>query len=442
MLYDIAFLIFSLFYLPTLIFKGKLHGDFAERFGKFSDKKRLQLDGALYHSPAPLALRASGAGSGTGQGAIWIQAVSVGEVALCRGLIPELRKAYPQKKIVLSTITRTGNDLAKSLFSGTAVIIYFPLDFSSVVRKVVELIRPSLYIMIETEIWPNVLRELSKQGVPSILINGRISDSSFGKYRLARPFLKGTIGMINSFCMQSNVDVARIECLGAPRDRVRMTGNMKFDADAGPDASKSEEMRNLLGLGGSSILLVGGSTHCPEEKILVRIFKKLSAEFPYLKLLLAPRHVDRSAEIEILVRRLGFEAVRISDAGRRTQDAGRIFILDTIGRLKDAYSIAGIVFVGGSLARHGGQNPIEPAALAKPILFGPHMFNFKDSRRIFLDAGAAIEVRNERALFEKMEMLIRDEQERIRLGVNAAKAVAANRGATARNLEAIGELTK
>lgn len=419
MLYDIGFFIFSIFYLPTLIFKGKLHGDFAERFGKFADEKRRQLEQA--------------------QGAIWIQAVSVGEVALCKGLIPELMKAYPQKKIVLSTITKTGNDLARKLFSDKAIIIYFPLDFSVVVKKAVSLIRPSLYIMIETEIWPNVLKELSAHKIPSVLINGRISDRSFGKYKRARPFLKGTIGLINLFCMQSNIDVARIEYLGAGHDRVRMTGNMKFDAVAGVDTSRSEEMRKLLGLVGSRLLLVAGSTHCPEEKILIRIFKKLSAEFPYLVLLLAPRHVERTMEIESMIKDYGFKPVPVSTLPITDYQLpiAPIFILDTIGRLKDAYSIASIVFVGGSLARHGGQNPIEPAALGKPVLFGPHMFNFKDSRRVFLDAGAAIEVKNEKRLFEKIKMLIMDEQERARLGANAAGAVAANRGATERNLEAI-----
>src|SRR3989338_3557346 len=211
MLYDIGFLIFSIVYLPTLLFKGKLHRDFLERFGIYEKCKRDSLS--------------------SGEERIWIQAVSVGEVSLCRALIPSLKGKFPDKEIVLSTITRAGNDLAKKIFSGDAVVIYFPLDFSFIVKKVMGLIRPGLYIMIETEIWPNMIKETSDNKIPSILINGRISDKSFGMYRLAGLFLRDIFTKIDKFCMQSEIDAERIETLGASAERVTVTGNMKFDTE-------------------------------------------------------------------------------------------------------------------------------------------------------------------------------------------------------------------
>ncbi len=183
MLYDIAFAIFSIFYLPALIFKGKLHEDFGERFARYDADTRVRLAAA--------------------KGTIWIQAVSVGEVALCKSLIPEIKKRFPSRTIVLSTITKTGQGLARKLFSKDAIIIYFPLDFSFTARKAVSLIKPALYVMVETEIWPSVLEAVSRSGAKSVMINGRISDRSFWKYMLAKVFLKKTLKYVSLFCMQS-----------------------------------------------------------------------------------------------------------------------------------------------------------------------------------------------------------------------------------------------
>jgi len=425
MLYDIGFAIFSLFYLPTLIFKGKLHRDFLERFGAYGAAKQKQLAAC--------------------NNAIWIQAVSVGEVVLCKTLIPLLKEEFPASPIVLSTITRTGNDLAKKLYANEAIIIYFPLDFSFVVKKVMGLIRPRIYVMIETEIWPNMLKEAACRSVPSILINGRISDRSFGKYKLARPFLQTTLRTISKFCMQSDADAERIVSLGALRDRVVITGNMKFDIRPLHDPAKAEEMKRLLGLAAGDKLFVAGSTHRGEEEIAVRIFKELSREFRGLKLLIAPRHVERTREIEVLIKKIGFEPIRFSylPANRQTgKPANTIFILDTIGQLKDAYAVATLVFIGGSLVKYGGQNPIEPAIFEKPILFGPHMFNFKNITAKFLEDRAAVQVADEKELLERSRFLLIDASKRSALGKNARRMVSENRGATERNLEAIVKLIK
>lgn len=423
MLYNIGFLIFSIIYLPILIFKGKLHGEFHERFGRY----------------APVKER----GLLSGRGRIWIQAVSVGEVAVCRSLIPLLKEAFPERDLVISTITKAGNDLAKKLFSKDAAIIYFPLDFSFTVRRALKYIKPDIYIMIETEIWPNLLKELSLNSIPSIMVNGRISDRSIGKYRLVRHFLKNTLSGISAFCMQDAIDAERIVSLGAPVDRVKVTGNMKFDVEASANIIGQDVIRRSLGIDKDDLLLVAGSTHGGEEEALVVAFKELGLEFPRLKLLIAPRHVDRVNEIEDVINRYGFtwrRVSKLSDLSDRSYSDIRILILDTIGHLNEAYSVASMVFVGGSLIEHGGQNPVEPAVLGRAILFGPHMFNFRYITETLLKRDAAVQVNGPEELAGKIKVLIRDPVRRKSLGDNAKKVIADNRGATKKNLEEIRKI--
>jgi 3-deoxy-D-manno-octulosonic-acid transferase len=424
MLYDIGLLIFSIIYLPILIFKGKLHGEFHERFGRYAPAKERALLSGRNH--------------------IWIQAVSVGEVAVCKSLIPLLKENFPGHDLVISTITKAGNDLARKLFSKDAAIIYFPLDFGFTVKRAVKHIRPKIYIMIETEIWPNLLSELSLNSVPSMMINGRISDRSIGRYRLVKPFLKKVLRNISVFCMQDKIDAERVISLGAPPDRVKITGNMKFDAEVLTNVGDPNIVRRFLGLNEDDQLLVAGSTHSGEEEMVVETFKELIHEFPKLKLLVAPRHIGRIEEVERVISRSGFQSARISglNAARSTQRAVRILILDTIGHLNEAYSAAALVFIGGSLVKHGGQNPIEPALFAKPILFGPHMFNFKYIANLFLKEKGALQVLNKEDLVEKCKFLLSDANARAILGENAKKAVLANRGATKKNLKEIREILR
>lgn len=421
MLYDIAFFIFSVFYIPTLIFKGKLHKDFLERFCVYGESK----DEALWKA----------------KDVIWIQAVSVGEVALCKSLIPIIKKRFPERSIVLSTITKTGNDLAKKLFPQDAIIIYFPLDFSLVVKDAVRRIRPKLYIMIETEIWPNLLKELRSKDVSAILINGRISDRSFGKYKLVKKFLKGTLSGIKSFCMQSEADAERIRQLGAPADRVKVTGNMKFDADIIARKTNVTGLNGLFDLKEGEDIFVAGSTHGGEEEAVLRVYKELIKGFPNLKLVIAPRHVDRADEVENIVRRFKFNPVRMSGsasgADRKYPEGAKVYIIDSIGHLNDAYSVAKVVFVGGSLIPHGGQNPIEPAIFEKPVIFGPYMFNFKTVTGALLKNKGAIQVKDEKEFLEKAGYLLKNIESAISLGKNARKTIDENRGASLRNLEAI-----
>ena len=421
MLYDIGFLIFSIIYLPVLILKGKLHGEFPERFGRYVPAKERALL--------------------SGKDRIWIQAVSVGEVAVCKSLIPLLKNNFPGHDLVISTITKAGNDLAKRLFSKDAVIIYFPLDFGFTVRRAVKYIKPRMYIMVETEIWPNLLSELSANSVPSIMINGRISDRSIGKYRLIKPFLKNVLSRICAFCMQDAVDAERIIELGAPVGRVSVTKNMKFDAEIAANLRPADSMRELLGLKPGEDLIVAGSVHIGEEVMVMEAFARLSKEFPNLKLLIAPRHVGNFPHTESIIKEFGFEPSLFSEL-KKGERPSRVIILNTIGQLNDAYAVATIVFIGGSLVRHGGQNPIEPAIFAKPILFGPHMFNFKYIADVFLKEKGAIQIFNVEDLVKKCKFLLSDANARAVLGENAKRAVLANRGATKKNLEKISEILR
>lgn len=424
MFYSIAFFIFSLIYLPTLVFKGKFHADLGQRFAKF-DK---MTERALL----------------SGNGRIWIQAVSVGEVALCRSLIPALKEKFPDRDIVISTITKAGNDLAKRIFVRDAIVIYFPLDFRFIVRKTINIVKPALYIMIETEIWPNLLRELSAAGVPAALINGRISDRSIGKYRIVKPFLKKILGYINIFCMQDKIDAERILELGAPAEKIKITGNMKFDISMPTDIKNTDAIRSSIGLKAGEDLLVAGSTHEGEEEILLEVFSRISPDFPKLRLLIAPRHINRSAEIEKLIKSKGFECIKFSslNAVRPTPDAQQIILLDTIGHLNEMYSISTIVFIGGSLVKYGGHNPIEPAYFGKAILFGPHMFNFKYIMGVFLKNEAAIQVPDKEGLEKECRRVLKDAGARDALGKNAKNAIAGNGGASDRNILEITGILK
>lgn len=417
MLYDLGFAIFSLFYLPTLIFKGKLHRDFLERFGKYDEAKRDALADA--------------------KDAIWIQAVSVGEVALCRDFIPSLKTKFPGRTIIFSTITKTGNDLAKKLFREDAIVIYFPLDFSFIVRKVIALIRPKACVMVETEVWPNFLKEIERRAIAAILINGRISDRSFGKYKLVKPFLRKTIRKMNALCMQSKTDAGRIIELGARHERVKVTGNMKFDVKAKVRQASSDDLRRELGMAEGGELLIAGSTHEGEEDAVIAAFKDLIEKFPNLKLLIAPRHIERTGEVEDAVRRFGFLPIRLS--GPLPLGTGpKVYILDTIGRLSDFYSIASIVFIGGSLIKHGGQNPIEPAIYEKPVVFGQYMFNFKKITEAFLARRAAVRVDGGAELGPVLYNLFADKNRRLEMGRAAKAVVIENQGATEKNLNEIG----
>ena len=419
-IYDLIFLVFVIFSLPKYIFKEKFHQDFLLRLGILP--KNLELGRP-----------------------IWIHAVSVGEVIAVKEFIEELRKAYPQKKLVISTVTASGNKIAKSIARQGDFVTYLPLDFSFIVRKVLNTIKPSLVIIAETEIWPNFISYLYNK-VPIVVINARISDKSFKGYRMVKFLIKYILNKIDMFCAQTETDATRLVSLGFSRARIRVTGNMKFDIKGYIDYNdESVELKNKIGISEDYKLFVAGSTHPKEEEIIVGVYKNLLKEFPYLRLLLVPRHPERSEEIEVEVLRQGFLPVKITRldlSGKRPWEQKEILILNTVGQLLSFYRIADIVFVGGSLIKKGGHNILEPASLTKPVIFGPYMFNFREITDLFLNSNAGIQIHNQQELENAVRNLLINPLKMEELVRNAQEVILKNKGATLKNLEYIETIIK
>ena len=420
-IYDITFFIFSIIYLPYLAIKGKAHRDFTQRLGSL-----------------PEDLKKIGP-----KRPVWIHAVSVGEVLTVKNFIDKFLKEYPERKIVLSTTTRTGNEIAKKVIDNRVSRFYFPLDFTWVVRRVTNFINPLAFVIVETEIWPNLIIELSKRNVPIALINGRISEKSFAGYKKIKFLFGAILKKINLFCMRTKSDAERIKALGAREENVRITGNMKFDTElSGRDNPATGIKRSDLGLSQSDMLIVAGSTHNGEEKMLLDIYKRLAEKFEKLRIVIAPRHIDRARNIKKLAEEMGYEGILLSSFKEKENRISKnsIFILDTLGELKSLYSLATVVFMGGSLIKRGGHNIIEPATFGKPVVFGHYMFNFQDTARSFLEGGAAVEVRDKEELLGTLDALLGDEKKRTNLGRNAMELLEKSKGATETNISQIKSL--
>jgi 3-deoxy-D-manno-octulosonic-acid transferase len=415
-LYNLAFLIFAIIWLPVYLFRGKFHKGFSARLGKL---------------PANLNLDRP----------IWIHAVSVGEAASVAGLAEELRRLYPDKKFVISTVTATGNKIAKRIAKEGDLVTYLPLDLSWIVRSTIDRINPSIFIIAETEIWPNLIRYLRKKNIPVITVNGRISDKSFKGYLGIKLLIKPVLEKVSLFCVQSERDAERFKALGVAAEKVKVTGNMKFDIFGKVTVESGQDYRSMLRIKTDEKLLVAASTHPKEERIILDVYKELSTKFSGLRLLIAPRHPERAHEIFGLIKRSGFNSARISRIIREPpKDRRTIFILDTIGQLLNFYSICDIVFVGGSLIKKGGHNILEPAALARPVIFGPNMFNFRDITELFLLNRAAIMVHNDLELTENIEGLLKDPAKAKELGEAGRRLIQQNQGATLKNAHEISLL--
>lgn len=417
--YDLIFFLIGIIYLPIYLFKGKFHSGFSSRLGILPDKLELNRP-------------------------IWVHAVSVGEAMAARRLIAELRRLFPEKRLAISTVTPTGNKIAKELAGESDLVFYLPLDFSFIVRRVVRKIKPSLFIAVETEFWPNLISRLYEERIPTAVVNARISDSSFRGYSAGRFFIRPILLKINLFLAQTNVDAQRLMALGVSGNRIRITGNMKFDNSlpARSGSANSGDALRVLGLSEKDVLIVAGSTHKGEEEIIVTAYKDLLGARAHLKLLIAPRHPERVPEVAKIIAAKGLKSLNISElgdnaAGRMPEDC--VFILDSVGRLVSYYALADIVFVGGSLVKKGGQNIIEPAALGKAVLCGPHMFNFRDIYDLFIRNKAIISVSGSAQLKAEIELLLSDEERRLSIGRMAREVVSQNQGATILNAKYLVE---
>jgi 3-deoxy-D-manno-octulosonic-acid transferase len=383
-----------------------------------------------------------------GDESIWVHAVSVGEVLVARPLIAELRRRYPRLRIFLSTTTLTGQKLAKRDVRDVDGVFYFPFDWTVTVRRTLKLVRPRLFVMMETEIWPNLLRECRRRGVKTVVVNARISYRSYPRYRIVRPFFRRVLADVDHFCVQGEESARRLVDLGADPARVTVTGSLKFDsldlspleAPRGRPASGPARVLRFFRMSPNRPVIVAGSTLRGEEEAVIRAFNRVRTAGGNALLVIAARHPERFAEVERLCRQEGLATVRRTELPIDAEPRADAVILDTIGELAQLYQIATAVFVGGSLVAAGGHNILEPAVFGKPIVFGPHMQNFGEIAEAFLRNGAAVQVRTERELEDTVVSLMTDPVRRARLGAAARALVEANRGAKDRTLAAIAAI--
>ncbi|NNE99126.1 MAG: 3-deoxy-D-manno-octulosonic acid transferase [Pyrinomonadaceae bacterium] len=417
-LYTISFVIMS----PLFLFRRKKYASgFKQRLGNIPELKQDE------------------------RAVVWIHCVSVGETNAARSLVDEIIEKYPHFRIVISTTTRTGHDLANKLFSDQADrIFYFPFDWRFAVRKSLRRINPKVILVFETEIWLNFFREAYKGGARVLIVNGRLSEKSVKRYSWIQNTMKRVLNYIDLALMQDHKSAKRMIQLGIRSSKVKVTGNMKFDQVVGESESDlSTYLKERFGISEVAPLVVAASTHSPEEKIILdafkEVWKKSSEQLP--RLLIAPRHPERFDEVEALIRKTGFDWVRRTEEESGRDKVAEVILLDSIGELRDVYPMAEIVFMGGSLIPHGGQSFLEPAINVKPIFTGFYTMNFDEIARKFVEHEALIqlpELKDEELaaeLIRTLEDLLKNKNKRDQLGKRAFNLMIENSGATEKTIE-------
>lgn len=384
--------------------------------------------------------------SASDQPLIWLHCVSVGETEAARPLVRALRERFPSYRLAVSTTTVTGQQVAQRVFKQeAAAVFYFPIDWAWTVRRVLRTLQPSAILIMETELWPNLLRTCRSQSIPVALVNGRISATSFRRYKMIRMFTGRMLNNLSIAIMQSERDVTRIRELGMASDRTLSSGNLKFDSanSAGGDADLSSDIRRRFGFSESESLITAASTHWPEEQVLLDAFKRVrqSKHHKRVRLLIAPRHPERFAEVAELIAASGLSWARRTTPSGKDDANCDVILLDSIGELRAVFPLTDIAFIGGSIASHGGHNVLEPAVEGVCIITGPHTDNFAAIIKTFLNEGALIQLR-EVAISEAanqlaitIQELLDDESRRREMGQRALAVCDHNRGATDRTMQ-------
>jgi len=376
-----------------------------------------------------------------GQPRIWVHAVSVGEVTAAAPIVAALRERFPKGGIVVSTTTETGHLMAERLIPGAGALIYYPLDIPFVVKKMIRLVRPDIFVPVETELWPNFLAACRVSGVKVVMVNGRISPRSFRKYKLTRFFWKPVLEKVDQVGVISRTDRERIVAMGLPSEKVHIQGNAKYDGLAATvSVPLQQNIASRLRITPVEKVWVVGSTHEGEEKIILSVYRRLLETESDLKLILVPRHIERRERVIALIREAGFSdfiTMREINDGK-IRDRERIVLIDVIGELFKAYSLATVVYCGGSLVPRGGQNILEPAAWGKVVLYGPSMEDFQNEKALLEEAGAGICVTGEEDLHTKLSALLKDMENLRFRGEKGREAVIANMGAAKRYAAMIG----
>ncbi|MBT0892301.1 3-deoxy-D-manno-octulosonic acid transferase [Geobacter hydrogenophilus] len=424
MIYDILLFLLApvilIHHAWRTVSRGRSFAGFGERFGRIAPESLTRV---------------------AGKGPIWVHAVSVGETMAVKPLLRELKHRFPERPLVLSSVTETGRSVAVTIPEAD-LVIYFPFDFGFAVARALRLVSPSLIIVVETEIWPNFLRHARRMKIPAVMVNGRISDRSFPRYLRFSRFFAPILNNLSALCMQSDEDARRIIAVGAPAERVHVTRNLKYDLPVKSlTPAERQELLRSYRLPADTLIITAGSTHPGEEAAVADIYARLLGERSDLFLVLVPRHPERAAEVGILLEGRGIPFIRRSALDTaQEQPRGGVLLVDTIGELMKLYALSDVVFVGGSLVPVGGHNLLEPASVGAPVLFGPHMHNFRQITALVLDAGAGEQVDDHGALEATLRRLLANEPARRSMGENGIRLMADQGGAAARHLEIIGPL--
>lgn len=411
--YALAMGLFALLYLPTFIRKGKHGAGFSERLGRLDPRDRARL------------ARASKI--------IWIHGVSVGEVTLAFRLGGEIRRRQPETLLLYTVTTRTGREVAERLRQEADVVAYSPIDFHFTVRRFMSGWRATTAVLMETEIWPALIHRLDRSGVPVLIANARISDKALPGYGRVRGWIGPVLRQVRRILAQSPEMAERYRRLGAAEGSVLVTGNLKYDW--APPAHSGAETARVAGYrSGPSFVLLAASTHEGEEQILFDIYTRIKAQYPYFRMIIAPRHPERLAAVIKDAERIcgGYGLLSGPDASPE-----KVLLVDKMGVLGSLYPAADVVFVGGSLVPVGGHNPIEPAYFGKPVLFGPWIANFREITADFVKAAAAVRVTDADGLEKEILRLLSDPAERAGMGGRALELVRSQRGALARTVDQI-----
>jgi 3-deoxy-D-manno-octulosonic-acid transferase len=421
-LYSALLAIGLLFYLPRLLFSKNYAETFRQRLGRVE----------------PLS-----AGEGR---VVWLHCVSVGEAQAARPLVAALKENFPACRIVVSTTTLTGNALAREIYSGAAErVFFFPLDFRFSVRRALSAIRPDIVLLMETEIWFNFIREAAKQGARVAIVNGRLSEKSGSRYAFIRKTIKRVLHYVDLALMQGAPDGKRLAGLGIRNTKIKITGNLKFDQefDDGEIEELTTEFRSRFQISPDAPLIIAASTHDPEEKIILAAFRSVykSGAEKLPRLMLVPRHPERFEEVAQQIKESGFDWARRSENPSPRDASAEIILLDSIGELRAAYPLAEVVFVGGSLIPHGGQNVLEPAAARKAIITGFYTANFKEIVAELIVKDAIIQLAEtpldsaHTGLSHALANLLTNDERREKLAENAFRLFLSNRGATRKTIE-------
>jgi len=374
-----------------------------------------------------------------GRTRIWMHALSVGEVMSAVPLVKALEEHFPQTEICFSASTQTGFETAHRLLKNhVSAVFCFPYDLIFSVKHVVSRINPDIMVIVETDIWPNFLIRMKQKQIPVFLVNARLSRKSFAAYRKLSFFIKPLFQTFAQICTQSKADALRFQKIGVHPDRIVITGNMKFDqAVTVADAHLIRQMRKNLGIGSDRKIIIAGSTHEGEELLVSKVYSRIKRDVPDLCLIIAPRNPDRASSVCRIFTQQGHTARQMADAEENPSVFCDVIAVDRIGVLKDLYALADTAFVGGSLVPLGGHNPLEPAAFAKPVLFGPHMSDFAVISEMLLEAGAAVQVKDEQSFYKAALDFLRSENRACEAGKQGQRVFCENRGAVERTVKII-----